>query len=77
MARILTVEIEGEECEVAVGRQCVVCEKAEMAIRRRTRGGSSDTQHLQCPRCGASAHRQVNVISGLVLIDSDFQGINN
>lgn len=75
---IQTVEIEGIECEVAVGRECVVCKKAEMAIRQRTgQEGSNETQHLQCPHCGGSAHRQVNTISGFVLLDSDYQGVGS
>lgn len=76
MTKIITAKVDGEEYEVAVGRQCVVCEKANMVIRQRTgQGGSNETQHLLCPRCGASAHRQVNVVSGMVLLDSDHQGL--
>jgi DNA-directed RNA polymerase subunit M/transcription elongation factor TFIIS len=68
-----SVEIDGHLFEVAVGRNCVVCEKSEMAIYRRSTRGADETQHLQCPRCGNSAHRMVNTVSGVVVRDSDHQ----
>ena len=75
MAQVPTVAIDGELYQVAEGRECVTCKKAEMAVFRRT-GRGNTTEHLLCPRCSATAHRTVHHNpdgSVAVLADSDNQ----